>query len=214
MMLGRCGYRHIEWLQAIDALGPDIQLVHCVHITPQEQQLIADSAASVVHCPTSNMYLASGIAPITELHRLDVPIALGTDGSASHNSQDLLETLKTAVLLAKIGSGDPTAMLPMDALRMVTTYGAQIMGRDDIGRLAAGYKADITCVNLNKAHVMPVHSAASALVYNCNGPDVDTVIADGRILLANGHLTMLDEELLLEQCREAAKNLLHRAEIR
>jgi 5-methylthioadenosine/S-adenosylhomocysteine deaminase len=71
---------------------------------------------------------------------------------------------------------------------MVTGAGAKIMGREDIGRLAPGYKADITLVNLNKPHVMPVHSAASALVYNCNGPDVDTVIVDGRILLAERHV--------------------------
>lgn len=90
----------------------------------------------VVYCPTSNMYLASGIAPIPALLRRGVPVALGTDGSASHNSQDVLETLKTAVLLAKVGSGDPTAMVPMDALRMVTTTGAKIMGRNDIGQLA------------------------------------------------------------------------------
>ena len=157
------------------------------------------------------MYLASGIAPIPALLRHGVPVALGTDGSASHNSQDVLETLKTAVLLAKVGSGDPTAMVPLDALRMVTTTGAKIMGRDDIGQLASGFKADITLVDLNKAHAMPVHRADSALVYNCNGPDVDTVMVNGRILLDSGTITMLDEAALLEECRDAAQRLLERA---
>jgi len=124
-----------------------------------------------------------------------------------------LETLKTAVLLAKVGSGDATAMLPMDALRMVTTTGAKIIGQDDIGQLEPGFKADITLVNLNKVHAMPVHQPESALVYNCNGPDVDTVLVDGQILLDNGTLTMLDEEALLEDCRQAAKELLTRAGI-
>jgi 5-methylthioadenosine/S-adenosylhomocysteine deaminase len=176
-----------------------------------EQELIAASGAVVVHCPTSNMVLASGIAPIPALLRRGVPVALGTDGSASHNSQDVLETLKTAVLLAKVGGGDPTAITSMDALRMLTTNGAKIMGRADLGRLAPGFKADVTLVNLNHARAMPVHRAESALVYNCNGPDVDTVMVDGRILLDHGVLTMLDEAALLADSRRAAHNLLARA---
>lgn len=211
MLFERTGVRHVEWLANLDVLGPDMQLVHCVHISEAEQALIAENNALVVHCPTSNMYLASGIAPVPELLQRGVPVALGTDGSASHNSQDLLETLKTAVLLAKVGSGDTTALLPMDALRMVTTTGAKIMGRDDIGQLVPGFKADITLVNLNKVHAMPVHHPDSALVYNCNGPDVDTVLVNGQVLLDNGKLTMLDEESLLEDCRWAAKELLIRA---
>lgn len=213
ILLDRTGLRHIEWLQSLDVLGPDVQLVHAVHVTETELDLIADSGAIVVHCPTSNMYLASGIAPVPAMLKRRIPVALGTDGSASHNSQDILETLKTAVLLAKVGSGDTTALLPMDALRMVTTTGAKIMGRTDIGQLTPGFKADITLVNLNKTHVMPVHHAASALVYNCNGPDVDTVLGDGRVLLDKGKLTMLDEAALLEDCRQAAQNLLNRAGI-
>jgi 5-methylthioadenosine/S-adenosylhomocysteine deaminase len=213
MLQKRTGYRHIEWLDALDALGPDVQLVHCVQINETEQELIVESGSVVVYCPTSNMYLASGIAPIPPLLRRGVPVALGTDGSASHNSQDVLETLKTAVLLAKVGSGDPTAMVPMDALRMVTTTGAKIMGRDDIGQLAPGFKADITLVNLNKTHTVPVYRADSALVYNCNGPDVDTVMVNGRVLLDHGTLTMLDEAALLKECRQAAQRLLNRADV-
>jgi len=207
----RTGYRHIEWLHTLDALGPDMQLVHCVHVNEAEQALIAESGAIVIHCPTSNMYLASGIAPIPALLQRGAPVALGTDGSASHNSQDMLETLKTTVLLAKVGSGDPTALTPAAALRMAVTVGARVMGRADTGQLAPGYKADITLVNLNKAHAMPVHRVDSALVYNCNGPDVDTVLVDGRILLDNGVLTMLDEAALLADCRLAARRLLDRA---
>ncbi|MDX1413984.1 MAG: amidohydrolase [Candidatus Promineifilaceae bacterium] len=214
ILLQRSGLRHIEWLADLEVLGPDLQLVHCVHVTEEEQNLIGNSGAVVVHCPTSNMYLASGIAPIPSLLQQGIPVALGTDGSASHNSQDLLETLKTAVLLAKVGSGDPTALLPMDALRMVTTTGAKIMGRDDIGQLTPGFKADITLVNLNKVHTMPVHRPESAVVYNSNGPDVDTVMVNGEILLDRGRLTMLDEEALLEACRQAANHLLIRAGIR
>ncbi len=211
LMLERNGMRHIEWLASLHLLGPDVQLVHCVHVSDAEIALIAESDATVVHCPTSNMYLASGIAPIPAMLRRGIPVALGSDGSASHNSQDLLETMKTAILLAKTGSGDATALVPMDVLRMATTAGARILNRSDIGILAPGQKADITLIDLNKPHVMPVHHPDSALVYNCNGPDVRTVIVDGRVLLDNGLVTMLDEMALLAECRQAARDLLRRA---
>jgi 5-methylthioadenosine/S-adenosylhomocysteine deaminase len=221
LMIERTGRRHLEWLDSLGALGPDIQLVHCVHVSPTEIDLIAASDSVVVHCPTSNMYLASGIAPIPAMVRRGVAVALGTDGSASHNSQDLLETMKTAILLAKTGSADPTALSTLDILRMATTVGARIMaggdGPDlagpghDTGRLAPGCKADLTLVNLNRPHIQPVHRPESALVYNCNGPDVHTVIVAGRILLDAGRVTMLDEASLLGECRRAARKLLHRA---
>ncbi len=207
LMLDRNGLRHIEWLASLNALGPDMQLVHCVHVSEAEIDLIAESGSTVVHCPTSNMYLASGIAPVPTILQREIPVALGTDGSASHNSQDLLETMKTAILLAKVGSGDPTALVPADILCMATTDGARIMNRSDVGQLSPGYKADITLVDLNKPHIMPVHRPDSALVYNCNGPDIHTVIVDGDILLDAGRVTMLDELELLEECREAARDV-------
>lgn len=228
LMVERTGRRHIEWLDSLGALGPDIQLVHCVHVSPAEIELMAASDAVVVHCPTSNMYLASGIAPIPAMVRRGIAVALGADGSASHNSQDLLETMKTAILLAKTGSADPTALSTSDILHMATTAGARIMAcgecfphsvqdpagpRHDMGQLAPGGKADLTLVNLNRPHIQPVHRPESALVYNCNGPDVHTVIVDGRILLDAGRITMLDEESLLDECRHAARNLLYRAGI-
>ena len=223
LMLERNGLRHIEWLASLDALGPDVQLVHCVHVSEAEIDLIAESGSTVVHCPTSNMYLASGIAPVPAMLHRGIPVALGTDGSASHNSQDLLETMKTTILLAKVGSGDATALLPMDVLRMATTAGARIMNvgdcfvssepRNDTGRLIPGQQADITLVDLNKPHIMPVHRPDSALVYNSNGPDVHTVIVAGRVLLDAGRVTMLDEEALLDECRNAARDLLKRAGI-
>ena len=210
-MLERTGMRHIEWLASLNALGPDMQLVHCVHVSEAEIGLMAEADAAVVYCPTSNMHLASGVAPIPAILQQGVTVALGADGSASHNSQDLLETMKTAILLAKVGSGDATALVPDDILRMATTAGARIMNRPDIGRLAPGYKADITIVDMNKPRIMPVHNPASALVYNANGPDVHTVIVDGQVLLDAGQVTMLDEAALLESSRQAARALMQRA---
>jgi len=123
MMQQRNGLRHIEWLDSLGLLGPDIQLVHCVQVNQAELDLIAASGATVVHCPVSNMYLASGAAPVRQMLNQQIPVALGTDGSASHNSQDILETMKTAALLAKVASGDATALLPGDIL---LCYGKQL----------------------------------------------------------------------------------------
>ncbi len=211
LMQQRNGLGHIEWLHSLDVLGPAMQLVHCVWVSEAEIELMAASGALVVHCPTSNMYLASGAAPLRRMLDRGVAVALGTDGSASHNSQDLLETLKVAALLAKLSTGDAQALAPLEALRLVTSATTNFLGRNDVGRIEAGAKADLTLVNLNTARSMPVHRPESALVYNASGADAHTVIVDGQILLDAGKVTMLDEAALLEECREAARRLLERA---
>ncbi|MBI1877213.1 MAG: amidohydrolase [Chloroflexi bacterium] len=211
LMRQRNGLGHIEWLHRLDALSPEMQLVHCVWVSEAEIELIAASQAVVVHCPVSNMYLASGAAPVRKMLDRGVTVALGTDGSASHNSQDLLETLKVAALLAKLSTGNATALPALEALGMVTTAGARLLGREDLGRIVPGAKADLTLINLNTARSMPVHRPESALVYNASGADAHTVIVDGRILLDAGRVTMLDETALLEECRAAARRLLERA---
>lgn len=213
MLRRRTGMRHVEWLASLGALGPDLQLVHCVWVDDGELDLIAGSQASVVHCPVSNMYLASGVAPLRQMLERGIPVALGTDGPASHNSQDLLETLKVAVLLAKVYSGDARVLSSMAALHMITVAGARLLGRQDLGRILPGARADITLVDLNNVRCMPVHHPESALVYNADGPDVHTVIVDGRVLLDAGRVTMLDEAALLAECRQRASRLLERAKV-
>lgn len=211
LMRQRNGLGHVEWLHSLDALGPEMQLVHCVWVNEAEIEWMAESGALVAHCPVSNMYLASGAAPLRRMLDRGVAVALGTDGSASHNSQDLLETLKVAALLAKLSTGDAQALAPLEALRLITTAKANFLGWDDVGRIVVGAKADLTLVNLNTARSMPVHRPESALVYNASGPDAHTVIVDGKILLDAGQVTMLDEAALLEECRQAARCLVERA---
>ena len=214
MLRAKTGKRHVEWLASLGALGPDLQLVHCVWVDDAELDLIAGSGALVVHCPVSNMYLVSGVAPVHKMLDRSIPVALGTDGPASNNSQDLLETLKIAVLLAKVSSGDTAVLSPMKALRMVTTAGARLLGSEDLGRIVPGARADLTLVNLNNVRSMPVHRPDSALVYNASGPDVHTVIVDGQVLLDAGRLTTVDKPALLNECRQRASRLLERAGIR
>jgi 5-methylthioadenosine/S-adenosylhomocysteine deaminase len=220
LMRQRCGKGHIEWLADLGCLGPDTQLVHAVHVTDAELDLIAEAGATVVHCPTSNMYLASGAAPVRKMLDRGIPVALGTDGSGANNSQDLLECAKIAALLAKHATGDAQAVLPADVLRMMAlgSGGAEAQrGRGaDAQRgieLVPGVLADITIVNLDNARCQPVHNAASALVYNASGADVHTVIVGGEILLDAGRVTMLDEAALFEASRRAANDLMRRAGI-
>ncbi|MGD9376172.1 MAG: amidohydrolase [Anaerolineae bacterium] len=211
MLQQRTGLRHVEWLHALDALGPDVHLVHGVWLDDHELDLVAASGAVVIHCPVSNMYLASGIPAVCQMLARGIPVALGTDGPGSQNSQDMLESLKVAALLAKVSTCDANAVLPLDLLRMATVAGARLLRREDLGRIAPGTRADLTVVDLNNARSMPVHRPESALVYNASGPDVHTVLVDGRILLDAGRVTVLDEAALLEDCRIAARNLLRRA---
>jgi 5-methylthioadenosine/S-adenosylhomocysteine deaminase len=213
MLRERTGKRHVEWLHSLNALGPDVQLVHSVWLTESELDLVAASGSIVVHCPVSNMYLASGTAPVRQMLDRAIPVAIGSDGPASNNSQDLLEALKTAALLAKVSAGDATALLPVEALRMATRAGARLFGQKDLGQILPGARADLTLVDLDNARCMPVHRPESALVYNASGPDVHTVIVDGRVLLDAGRVAGLNEEALLAKCRQAATQLMKRAGI-
>jgi 5-methylthioadenosine/S-adenosylhomocysteine deaminase len=211
MLVEQRGLRHVEWLEAIGCLGSDTQLVHSVWLSKEEIDLVAKRGAMIVHCPVSNMYLASGIAPIAELRRRGVTVALATDGPGSNNSQDNMESLKFTACLQKVGTLDAMSLLPQDVLQMATRGGARAMGQEqEIGSLEVGKKADIIVVDLNASHIMPVHRAASALVYNAKGSDVDTVIVDGRLLMKDKQVQFLDEEALLAECRAANKRLFER----
>lgn len=216
MSLQATGLRHVHWLDRLGLLGPDMQLVHAVWLDDSEIERIAATGTMVIHCPVSNMYLASGIAAVTKLLRAGVPVALATDGPGSNNSQDMLETLKFAACLQKVGTLDATALLPEDVLRMACVYGARaVVGQAGnlpySGRLVPGAPADLILVDLNSPRMQPVWRAASALVYNANGGDVDTVIVDGRVLMQGKRVTCLDEAALLAECRRAARALLKRA---
>lgn len=215
MSVDATGLRHVHWLDSVGVLGPDVQLVHAVWLDDSEIARIADTGTMVVHCPVSNMYLASGIAPVVKMLHAGVPVALASDGPGSNNSQDMMEVLKFTACLQKVGTLDATALLPVDVLRMACVNGAKAVGvprrEGEPCGMAPGSKADLTLVDLNSPRMQPVWSVPSALVYNANGGDVDTVIVDGRVLMRDKKLTCLDEGALLDECRGVAKALLKRA---
>jgi 5-methylthioadenosine/S-adenosylhomocysteine deaminase len=212
MNLAQRGCRHVEWLARLGILGPDVQLVHAVWLDDNELDLAAKHDAIVVHCPVSNMYLASGAPRIREMRKKGIPVALASDGPGSNNNQDMLEVLKTTALLAKISTLDAMALLPADVLDMAFRGGALAMGLPhQIGSLQTGKKADVVLVDLNSPLAVPVHSVASALVYNQSGSAVDTVIVDGKILMENKQILCVDEEKLLADARQTCKKLFDRA---
>jgi 5-methylthioadenosine/S-adenosylhomocysteine deaminase len=214
MTLDETGRRPTHWLADLGVLDEGWQLVHCVWLDDEEMDLIAAAGSTIVHCPVSNMYLASGIPQVVDWRRRGIPIALATDGPGSNNSQDMLEVLKFTACLQKVDQLDATALLPHQVLEMAYAGGARAMGLgEDIGRLAPGALADIVLVNLRRPHISPVHSVPSALVYNANGNDVDTVLVGGQVLVRGGRLTTLDEAGLIADCQRAAEKMCTRAGI-
>ena len=212
MNLEKRGSRHIEWLADIDVLGPQMQLVHSIWLDDSEIDLIAQHDAIVVHCPVSNMYLASGVARVPEMLKKGITVALGTDGPGSNNSQDMMELLKTTALLHKVHTLDATVLLPEDVLWMACRGGAVAFGMpEEIGSLEVGKKADVTLVDLDTPMAMPVHRVPSALVYNASTRDVDTVIVDGRVVMRDKEILFLDEKALLQKARTACSDLFARA---
>ncbi|HXV42798.1 MAG TPA: amidohydrolase, partial [Anaerolineae bacterium] len=179
MLLKSHNLRHVEWLDSLGALGPTTHLVHSIWLSEREIELIAEKKAIVVHCPVSNMYLASGVAPITKLKQKGVTIALASDGPGSNNSQNMFETLKMTACLQKVGNLDAMALYPEDVLVMACRGGAMTFGQPDlIGSLEVGKKADLVLVDLDSPFSMPVHKLPSALVYSVGAGQVDTVIID------------------------------------
>jgi len=214
MNLDERGMRHVEWLDSLGLLGPDTQLAHSIWLTDSELDTIAARGSVVVHCPVSNMYLASGVSRILDMRRRGIPVALASDGPGSNNRQDLFEVLKYTVLLQKIHHLDAMALQPEDAIRMACNGGATAFGLpDEIGVLAGGRKADLVVVDLGSVYTAPVHRVASALVFCATPADVTHVVVDGRILIDEGSLRVLDEQQLMTRAIDSARKVFAKAGI-
>ncbi len=200
--LSQHGKRPLARLDALGLTGPNLLAVHMTQLEADEIALLAERGSHVLHCPESNLKLASGICPVPALARAGVNVALGTDGSASNNDLDLFGEMRTAALLAKGTSGDARAVSAHEALRMATLNGARALGiQQHTGSLAIGKAADMIAVNLDTIETRPVYDPVSHLVYACGREAVDHVWVAGRMLLHNRRLTTLDEADLLARAR-------------
>lgn len=191
------GERPLATLQRLGMVNPSLIAVHMTQLDEEEILLLAREGAKVVHCPQSNMKLASGICPVPALRRAGVDVALGTDGAASNNDLDMFDEMRTAALLAKSSTGDATALPAHEVLRMATLDGAVALGLGDtVGSLLPGKSADLVAVALDDLSVVPVHDPVSALVYAAGRRDVTDVWVAGRQLVADGVTTTLDAQEL------------------
>ena len=215
MSLEERGLRHVTWLDSLGVLGPDMQLAHSVWLDDDELDLIAATGSIVVHCPVSNMYLASGVARVPEMRARGITVALASDGPGSNNRQDMFEVLKATVLLQKVHHLDPLLLQPDDVLHMACRCGAAAFGMPDtFGMVAEGQRADLLVLDLRSPFVAPVHRVASALVYNATPRDLRDVVVDGRILLRDGQLVTADERQIMAKADDAARRLFNRAGIK
>jgi len=205
------GMRNISYLESLGLTGPHVALAHCVHLSDDEIDTLATTRTNVVHCPSSNLKLGSGIAPIARLLDRDVSVSLGADGAACNNRLDMFTEMRTAALLQKALHG-PEVLPANRMLRMATIDGAKALGLDaETGSLEVGKRADVAVVRLDRLHTTPPAEVISALVYAAEATDVDTVVIDGQLVMRDRKLLTLDEADVVVQARAEAKELLNRA---
>ena len=193
------GYTPVGFLDNIGVLSPRLLACHCVALSAEDIDLLRQHDVKVAHNPESNMKLASGIAPVPQLHEAGICVALGTDGCASNNNLDLWGEMETAAKLHKVNTLDPTVMDAATVLRMGTIDGARALGLDHlIGSLECSKKADIIVVDLQQPHLTPVYNPVSHLIYCAGGGDVDTTIINGRVVMQNRQLQTIEIEDTME----------------
>ncbi len=212
------GYRPVGYMQSVDWIGPDVWFAHSVHVNQAEIDLYAHTGCGVAHCPSSNMRLASGIAPVREYLRAGVKLGLGVDGSASNDSSHLLAEARQAMLLARLragiegaslsGEAAPPLLTARQALELATRGGAAVLGRDDVGSLETGKCADFIAIQLARLdYAGALHDPLAAAVF-CAPQRVDWSVIGGKIIVQGGQLLTVDVPDLVEKHNRAASRLL------
>jgi len=217
--LQKFGFRPVSYMQSVDWVGQDVWFAHAVYVNKEEVNTFARFGCGVAHCPSSNMRLASGIAPVREYLAAGVKVGLGVDGSASNDSSHMLAEVRQAMLLSRLREGitgfslsnDPSRRLitAREALRLATRGGAAVLGRSDIGSLEPGKCADLFAINLNRLdYAGGLHDPVSAAVF-CQPVKADYTIVGGKPVVKQGQLVTVDEQKLIEKHNKAAKRLLN-----
>ena len=212
------GHRPVDYMQAVEWVGEDVWFAHAVWVQDAEITVLAHHHCGVAHCPTSNMRLASGIAPVQAYRAAGINVGLGVDGSASNDGSHLLAEVRTALLVARVKEGitgysfsnDPTRtlMTAREALALGTRGGAAVLGRHDIGSLARGKCADFCAINLNRLGFTGMHDPVAAMVFG-QPVNVDYTVVAGKFIVKEGHLATVDARRLAEQHHKAAHRLVN-----
>lgn len=216
--LQKFGYRPVDYMEILNWLGADVWFAHSVYVNEDEMRRFGEAGCGVAHCPTSNMRLASGIAPILDMLRHGVKVGLGVDGSASNDGSHLLEEVRQAMLVSRVRAGllgaslsgqdIPALMTARQALELATRGGAAVLGRDDLGALEVGKCADFFAVRLDRlGYAGALHDPVAALVF-CAPASADYTVVGGKFVVKEGNLVNLDAVALAAEHNRAAQRLL------
>jgi len=208
--LRQFGVRPVELMRQLDWLGPDVWWTHCVCVNEEDRALMAETGTGVCHCPTSNMRLGSGIAPVRAMMDAGIKVGLGVDGSASNDSGHLLAEARQAMLLQRVKLG-ASALSAEEALWLGTRGGAAVLGRDDIGALAPGMAADFIGIPLDKLAFAGAQADPLAALAFCAPTNVDLSVINGRVVVDDGQLLTVDLPSLILSHNQLAQELLEKA---
>ncbi|KAI9730723.1 MAG: hypothetical protein M1834_005692 [Cirrosporium novae-zelandiae] len=205
----------MSYCSSVGLLGPNTVLVHMVHLDDSDIAKLAETHTHVVHCPTSNAKLASGICRVPDLLDSGVNVSLGTDGAPCNNTDDLLQEMKLAGIIHKAKSYNPTMVPAETVLEMATINGAKALGlSDSIGSLEIGKRADFVAIDMRRVHLQPYFSPVSAIVYTATGRDVELVVVDGKVVVENGRLATMNEEEIWKEADIRAHGVVEKAGLR
>lgn len=209
-IVDREGQRPLEYAEELGLTASSDFIAHGVHLSDAEISVLAESGMGVVHCPASNMKLASGMAPVQALLDAGVSVGLGTDGAASNNDLDMFDEMRDAAMLGKLQTKDASAVDAASVVRMATQAGADILGFDS-GRIEPGANADLIVIDLDAAHLTPKHDLVSHLAYAAKGSDVRHSVCNGQVIMRDREVLTLDSEQIQETAEQQARDLVARA---
>lgn len=205
--LTKRGMTPARWFDELGYFNIPTSAAHCVWLTEDDMQILKNKEVSAVHCPTSNLKLGSGIAPVAQMLSQGINVALGTDGSASNNNLNMFEEMHIASIMHNGFSKNPTLLKSDDALKMATLNGAKAQGRADTGVLETGKKADLIALDLDKPHLVPDFDSVSLVTYSAQASDVCMTMVDGKILYENGEYLTMDKDKIFYDFNKAIERL-------
>ncbi|MDR1573073.1 MAG: amidohydrolase [Clostridiales Family XIII bacterium] len=204
----RGGKTPVAYLASLGFFETRTTAAHCVHVTEEDMDILAEKGVTVASCPISNMKLSSGVCNVPRLLEKGVNVAIGTDGAASNNSLNFIEEMKFFALANKLARRDPTLVSPAETVRAATLGGAKSQGRTDCGRICVGAKADLIVLDLSVPNMRPVHDIVNNIVYSAAGSDVLLTVADGKVLYRDGEYKTIDIERVLFEADGATARIL------
>jgi 5-methylthioadenosine/S-adenosylhomocysteine deaminase len=197
------------YLHSLALTDVPLLFAHAAHASKEDIQLMAQHQIGVAHCPKTFLKLAAGIALVRDMQEHGIPVGVGSDGAASNNTLDMLEQLRLAAMLQKHQQEDATILKRHEALAMATSEGAKVLREEKLGQIKEGFLADLILVNLEGAHVQPVHDIIASLVYSSRASDVDTVIINGKVVMEHREHKLIDKARVLKEIKQRAPRLVH-----